>query len=49
MQSKLLASVADRVQGGPPPCNSDMKEIEEDPNIILIVPYSHYYWVGGST
>ena len=21
--------------------------IQEDPNIITIIPYSHYYWVGG--
>ena len=33
--------------GGPPPCNSDIIRIYEDPNIIPIIPYSHYYWVGG--
>ena len=33
--------------GDPPPCNSDVRGIEEDPNIILIIPYSHYYRVGG--
>ena len=31
----------------PPPCNSGIIRIEEDPNIIPIIPYSHYYWVGG--
>ena len=32
--------------GGPPPCNSGIIRISEDPNIIPIIPYSHYYWVG---
>ena len=31
----------------PPPCNSGIIRILEDPNIIPIIPYSHYYWVGG--
>ena len=31
----------------PPPCNSGIIGIKEDPNIILIIHYSHYYWVGG--
>ena len=31
----------------PPPCNSGIIMIQEDPNIIPIIPYSHYYWVGG--
>ena len=33
--------------GGPPPCTSGIIGIQWDPNIILIVPYSHYYRVGG--
>ena len=33
--------------GGPPPCNSGIIRIYEDPNIIRIIPYSHYYRVGG--
>ena len=24
-----------------------IRGIEEDPNIITIIPYKHYYWVGG--
>ena len=31
----------------PHPCNSGILRIQEDPNIITIIPYSHYYWVGG--
>ena len=31
----------------PPPCNSGIIGIYEDPNMILIIPYSHYYRVGG--
>ena len=31
----------------PPPCNSGRIGISEDPNIILFIPYSHYYWAGG--
>ena len=31
----------------PPYCYSGIIRIEEDPNIIPIIPYSHYYWVGG--
>ena len=30
----------------PPPCNSGIIRIYEDPNMIPIIPYSHYYWVG---
>ena len=33
--------------GGPPPCNSGIIRTCEDPNILPIIPYSHYYWVGG--
>ena len=29
-----------------PPCNSGKVGISEDPNIIPIIPYSYYYWVG---
>ena len=31
----------------PPPSNSGIIGILEDPNIILIILYSHYYRVGG--
>ena len=31
----------------PPPCNSGIIGIEEEPNIILTIPYSHYYRMGG--
>ena len=34
-------------QEDPPPCNSGMRRISEDPDRIPIIPYSHYYWVGG--
>ena len=34
-------------QEDPPPWNSGITGISEDPNIILVVPYSHYYRVGG--
>ena len=30
-----------------PPCNSGIIGIQKDPNIILLIPYCHYYWVGG--
>ena len=30
-----------------PPCNSVIIGIQENPNIIFTIPYSHYYWVGG--
>ena len=30
-----------------PPCNSGIVGMSEDPNIILSIPESHYYWVGG--
>ena len=26
---------------------SGIIRIEEDDNVIPIIPYSHYYWVGG--
>ena len=31
----------------PPPCNSGIIGIYEDPNIVTSIPYSHYYRVGG--
>ena len=31
----------------PPPCNSGITGIQEDPDIILTLPYSHYYRGGG--
>ena len=30
----------------PPPCNSGMLELEEDPNMITNILDSHHYWVG---
>ena len=33
------------VRRTPPPCNSGIMGIEEDPNIITVLPYSHYCWV----
>ena len=36
-----------KVEGDPSPCNSGIMRIYEDPNIIPIIPFSHYYWVGG--
>ena len=33
--------------GGRPPCNSGMVGLQQDPNIILNIPYSHYYCVRG--
>ena len=35
------------LEGPPPPCNSGIIGISEAPNIIPIIPYNHYYWVGG--
>ena len=43
-QAMLSLSLED-----PPPCNSGIIRIQEDLNIIPIIPYGHYYWVGGST
>ena len=34
-------------KGSPPPCSSGRIGIYEDPNIVLIIPYSYYYKVGG--
>ena len=31
----------------PPPCNSGIIGIQEDPNIVTSIPYSRYYRVGG--
>ena len=31
----------------PPPSNRGIIGIYGDPNIICIIPYSHYYWVEG--
>ena len=33
--------------GGPPPCNSGIIGIQKDANIILSIPYIHYYRVEG--
>ena len=30
-----------------PPSNSGIIRIQEDPNVIPIISYSHYYRVGG--
>ena len=35
------------IQEDPPPCSSGMVGIQEDPNVIITILYSHYYWVGG--
>ena len=34
--------------GGPPPYNSGITGIQEDPNIITAIPGCHYYSLGGS-
>ena len=34
-------------QEDPPPCNSGIIGILEDSNVVLSIPYSHYYRVGG--
>ena len=31
----------------PPPCNSGIIGLSEDPNISIIIPYSHYYSAWG--
>ena len=33
----------------PPPRHSGAIGIRGSPSIIHIIPYGHYYWVGGST
>ena len=43
---KLWAELRSGLRRTPPPCNSGIIGIEEGPNIIPIIPYSHYYWVG---
>ena len=30
---------------GPPPCSSSRIGIQEGPNTVTIIPYSHNYWV----
>ena len=30
----------------PPLCNNGIVGIQEDPNMITIVPHRHFYWVG---
>ena len=36
------------VSGRHSPCNSGIIGIKEDPNIVRIIHYGHYYWVGGA-
>ena len=40
---KVVPSLNDVPQEDPPPCNSGIVGIEEDPNIIPIIHYGHYY------
>ena len=44
----MLSGTAVYVRRTPPHCDSGIIGIEEDPNIALIIPASHYYWVGGT-
>ena len=46
---KVAINFMDIGEEGPPPCNSDIIGIERDLNTIPVIPYSHYYKVGGST
>ena len=34
-------------RGGPPHCNSGIIGLTEHLNVILLIPHSHYYRVGG--
>ena len=46
-QSPMTDKSAVYPLGGPPPCHTGIIGIEEDPNTILSITYSHYYWVVG--
>ena len=40
-------SIKGSLLGRTPICSSSIIGIQEDPNRITIIPYSHHYWVAG--
>ena len=45
--SIIVAICRDDDLGGPPPCDSGITGIQDDPNILTNILYGHYDWVGG--